>query len=290
MAKFKGGFFASDAGRMTQMFQQAISDNLYQHGLHGTTGLIIMHDPLVYGQPSNHLSLTPTCARPKQNNDEGEEGNSRKYTIMEKFTQYFTSAVQDTWIQLLGEMEGKDPITYEGTRRGWLDYLQAIQALKIPGFQDGLTAFQLVNSLVFLGIASMPSCKDMSYFIHKNHKKGSFRGLETLGFSIPDFSHVHAAFVCVHNHLSTYLSARDKEDVGFSPIFTEHVLCKIVRWEKHIKREARVEFGQLGKQVEDAADQESDVADQHRFAFPLTIHRESIEKAIEEAKQDLLNM
>jgi len=88
------------------------------------------------------------------------------YTIIEKFTQYFTSAAQDTWIQLLGEIAKKDSIIYKGIHCGWLDYLQAVQALKIPGFQDVLTAFQLVNFLVFLGITSMPNCKDISYFIY----------------------------------------------------------------------------------------------------------------------------
>jgi hypothetical protein len=64
-----------------------------------------------------------------------------------------------------------DPITYEGTHCGWLDYLQAIQALKIPGFQDGWTVFQMVDFLVFPGVTLVPNCKAISYFIYQNHNQ-----------------------------------------------------------------------------------------------------------------------
>ncbi|KAF8231274.1 hypothetical protein L208DRAFT_1277894, partial [Tricholoma matsutake] len=91
-----------------------------------------------------------------------------------------------------------------------------------------LTVFQLANYLVFLGIACMPTCSDLADFIHSNRWLGAFCGLESLGFMMKNCTSVHAAFICIHQHLDRHLMQADKELLGFSPIFMEHLLCKVV--------------------------------------------------------------
>src|SRR4051812_16314566 len=108
-----------------------------------------------------------------------------------------------------------------------------IKSLGIPGFQQGLTVFQLANYLVFLGIAKMPPWYEVADFVVENRQKGAFRGLQGLGFHMPDSSSVRAAFYCIHHHLEKNLTEDDKEILGFNVLFTEHILCKVVRWARH---------------------------------------------------------
>jgi len=89
--------------------------------------------------------------------------------------------------------------------------------------------FQLANYLIFLGIATMPHWLEVADFIAENHQKGALCGLEKLGFHMPDSSSVWAVFCCVHHHLEEHLTEEDKQILGFSPLFTEHLLCKVVR-------------------------------------------------------------
>jgi len=38
----------------------------------------------------------------------------------------------------------------------------------------------------------------------------------------------------VYNHLDQFLTEDNKKILGFSPIFVEHLLCKVVRWESRL--------------------------------------------------------
>ena len=279
-----GGFYSADAQTMISHFERVTSSNITKMAAFNQDssptsktkppGYIATHDTCVWGQASNHLSLKPTYQ------DKGHKGH--QYTVNEKFSQYFTDEVQQQWVEMLGDMQGRDPQTYEGTCRTWRDYKAKIQELQIPGFNDGLTVFQLANNLVFLGIATMPDCADISAFIDKNRGKGAFRGLQTLGFSMPHAAAVHAAFMCIHNHLEKFLSQSDQGILGFSPIFTEHVLCKVVRWANALK--GNYDLYTLGQEAENQAISGDAGENDHCFPFPLKITSQAVIEAIEYAK------
>ena len=291
MVKHIGGFFSEDLATMVNHFQKAITSNLYQNDQRDQTktkatshptplpSFITTHDAKIWGQSSNHLLLFPTY----------QSGNQKgsKYTLSDKFGQYFTSDVQTKWQELLGDMMGQDPAEYAGERHSWSHFYNGIKALNIPGFQQGLTVFQLANTLSLLGIAKMPHWSEMADFIAMNRLKGAFRGLEKLGFHMPDTSSVRAAFYCVHRHLEEHLTDEDKRILGFSPIFTEHLLCKVVRWAKHLQNEAKINLYDLGYKAEVKSSDwiaGVNIADKAAFPFPLTIAEESLIKSIVDAK------
>ncbi|KAF8219548.1 hypothetical protein L208DRAFT_1339223, partial [Tricholoma matsutake] len=156
------------------------------------------------------------------------------------------------WTHVLGNMLDQDPLQYTGVWQSWGYYHCMVKDLNIPGFQQGLTMFQPANYLVFLGIATMPHWTEVADFVAENLQKGVFRSLEKLGFHMPDSSSVHATFICIHWHLDKYLTDEDKKILGFSPLFTKHLLCKVVRWAKHLLTEGDINFYNKGLIAESA--------------------------------------
>ena len=286
-----GGFYADNVETMIDRFHNAVSTNWHLINQRSSSNtrksksrtpklpdLIVTYDAHIWGQASNHLALLPTYTS-------GDRRGS-KYTIDEKFNQYFTPVVQHKWTIALKDMLGQDPQKYVGELRSWAYYHQMVKNLNIPGFQQGLTVFQLANYLVFLGIAKMPHWSEVADFIAENRQKGAFRGLEKLGFNMPDSSSVRAAFYCVHHYLEKTLSDDDKHILGFSPLFTEHLLCKVIRWAKHLSTEGGIDFYRMGQDAESSQTTwvvGSNATDEHAFPFLLTIDKESIRAAIKEA-------
>ena len=283
--KQTGGFFAEDSKGMVETFTKVINlriSNHYQVSVSRpestVPGFIPTFDVRIWGQPSNHLKLTPTR--------QGNQDTGRQYSIQEKFEQYFTTDIQKHWCEWLGPMQGQDPNSYTGSRKTWRDYLSNITRLSIPGFKQGLTVFQLVNYLVFLGIARMPTCSDLADFIHSNRRLGAFHGLESLGFVMKNRASVHAAFMCVHQHLDRHLTQADKELLGFGPIFTEHLLCKVVRWTRHVKNDTHKSLEAMGTSIEEESwiwEAGLNISDHTAFPFPLQATPEELNKVIAEA-------
>lgn len=112
----------------------------------------------------------------------------------------------------------------------WRSVLELLLNLNICGFQSGLTVFQLANNITLLGLATMPTAYNVADWVDNNQNLGAFRALQSLGFTMKTSGAVWCAFDTVYTHLEAHLLDEDKNDVGFSPIFVEHVLCKIVRW------------------------------------------------------------
>jgi len=288
-----GGFFADDLAAMVNQFQNAVSTNWYhveqrnsnkskstsKSRRHKIPEEIVTHDVHIWGQASNHLALAPTYHAGAR--------RGTKYTLVDKFSQYFTPTVQENWKRALGDMLHQDPSTYSGSQQTWGYYHRMVKGLNIPGFQQGLTVFQLVNYLVFLGIAKMPEWTEVADFVAENRNKGAFRGLEKLGFHLTDSASVRAAFYCVHQHLEEYLTEEDKRILGFSPLFTEHLLCKVVRWAKHLLREGDIDFYEKGLHAESTSTDWNagfNQTDNTAFPFPLRINKEALENAIKGAK------
>jgi len=293
------GFYKDDVTAMINQFQSAVSTNWYLLDLRNKSDsdsgsksksqsakipeLIVTHDARIWGQASNHLALLPTHG--------SGDRRGKKYTLDEKFKQYFTSVVGEEWTRALGDMLHQGPLQYTGVRRSWGYYHRMVKDLNIPGFQQGLTVFQLANYLVFLGIATMPHWTEIADFVAENRQKGAFRGLEKLGFHMPDSSSIRAAFFCVHRHLDEYLTDEDKKILGFSPLFTEHLLCKVVRWAKHLSTEGDINFYNKGLIAESAAgvwEAGCNQTDNTAFPFPLVINRENLEEAIKEAEVSIM--
>jgi hypothetical protein len=103
---------------------------------------------------------------------------------------------------------------------------------------------------------------------------------------MPDSAYVRAAFYCIHHHLEEYLSDEDKHILGFNPIFTEYLLCKVVRWAKHLSTEGDINFYDMGYKAEQnnfnwvAGANKTDPA---AFPFPLQIDNKNIEKMVKDA-------
>jgi hypothetical protein len=136
----------------------------------------------------------------------------------------------------------------------------------------------------------MPHWLEVADFVAENRQKGAFRGLEKLGFHMQDSSSVQAAFCCVHCHLeeylTEYLTEEDKRILGFSPLFTEHLLCKVIRWAKHLMREGDIDFYDKDLHAESMyTDWEAGLnqTDNVTFPFPLKIDSEELGRAIAEA-------
>src|ERR1700761_1976412 len=107
-----------------------------------------------------------------------------------------------------------------------------------------------------------------------------------MGFSIrtSDPLVVRAAFFCVIVHMDKFLSPKAKEALGYSPIFVEHVLCKVKGWISRFKSKihAQTFISLVQKLVEEATATES-----HKLlSVPVHMTREAIvnEEAIQLAK------
>ena len=234
-----GGFYSSTVGELVQKFEMILTHNtrlLAECGASSKKGVnselvpgyIPLDDVRIWGQPSNQLSATPTLPG---------KPTHQKCTLEEKFSPYFSDVVRDSWMKWLGDLAGHDPAKYTGNLRSWKDGREFMAKLELKGFISGLTVFQLLNNLVFLGLASMPTVNDIADWIYENPTLGAYRGLTNLGFVLTDCGSVRCAFGCVYGHLEKHLTDDDKKLLGFSPIFVEHVLCKVVRWDKHLSDE-----------------------------------------------------
>ncbi|KAF9032190.1 hypothetical protein BJ165DRAFT_1535148 [Panaeolus papilionaceus] len=218
-------FFTFSLDEVVQLFQSAVTKNC---AIFGTTlqankspAFISCFDTRIWGQPSRSFSLAP-------------EGAEKYRGVRHKFEPYWTSSVQDQWEEFLGPNLNIDPQNFQGRRPSWLTILTFLLNLRIPGFQTGLTVFQCANNLALAGICEEPTCQEIVNWVGRNKHLGAWKGLKTLGFSIGDRSGlaVYPAFFCVWKFLDIQLSEKDKVDLGFSPMFVEHILCKITRYSK----------------------------------------------------------
>lgn len=154
--------------------------------------------------------------------------------LHQRFSKYFTLEFGMKWTQFLGDLAGMDPNTYSGPRHSWTHTLNFVQRLGVPPFGSGLSPFQVANHLATYKVCLPPTCDEMALWIHQHPKLGAWKGLEALGFQLDskDVRTTRIAFGAVYNHMDNFLTPQDKGDLswGSGVIFTEHLLCKIVRW------------------------------------------------------------
>jgi hypothetical protein len=97
---------------------------------------------------------------------------------------------------------------------------------------------------------------------------------------------VRCAFGCVYGHLERYLTDDDKQLLGFSTIFVEHVLCKVVRWNHRLscEMEPSSSLDKIAKQLSCVYDWESgqNQTDASAFPFPFEASLEDIDQIIKQ--------
>ncbi|PPQ82940.1 hypothetical protein CVT24_012856, partial [Panaeolus cyanescens] len=219
------GFFSNSISQMTEDFQTALS---YNDAIFGSnpkasklTGFIHCFDLRVWGQPSKAFSLAP-------------DGRQNFQGIQAKFEPYWADAIQDKWAAFLGSRLNTNPDDWVEPKPTWTDTFHFLVGLQIPGFQTGLTVFQCTNNLALAGLCIRPTTQEIVCWINKNRKLGAWRALKTLGFLIDDKSGhaVYAAFSALYQFLDTNLTDVDKKDIDFGPMFLEHLLCKVSRYNR----------------------------------------------------------
>lgn len=279
-----GGFFSETAADLIKKFETIMDVNAItiaeaeaKSDFKRIPGYFCVADPEVWGQYCDQLSIAP-------------KRGGKRLTLDEKFGPYFSPNVQSEWTPWLGSLLNQDPSSYHGDKKTWSDVMNLLKSLQIDGIQTGLTAIQLANNLVFSGLVTMPSPEIVAHWIFGNPGLGAYRGLEHLGFLLVDRPTVHSAFRCVYDHLDRYLSPADKVLLGFSPLFVEHVLCKVVRWEKRLQVEGGTSFKDLVGDRKNCAsewDGNARTGDASHFPIPFDALKSDVEKAVDYANKQM---
>ncbi|KAG1734960.1 hypothetical protein EDD22DRAFT_757131, partial [Suillus occidentalis] len=175
----------------------------------------------IWGRPCAHMALTG--------------GPKKRTTLEDKFEEYFHKDVQDSWLQLLGDLAGNNPETYEGQKPRYSDIKHWLNAIKLTCFSSGLTPLQFCNNAVDLKICDPPEVEEMAAWVGENRHLGAGSGLQALGFQANLRKGVEAAFEVVYWHLERHLHEEDKALLQFSPIFVEHLLCKVARFSRQFE-------------------------------------------------------
>jgi hypothetical protein len=164
---------------------------------------------------------------------------------------FFLPDVQQTWLTLIGSMAGQDPSQFTGAKVEFSALRHWLTQRKLKGFMSGLTPLQFCYSMVALKVCVVPTEEQLGDFVSRNRKLGAFSGLVHLGFQIQDrgANWVKAAFKIVHAHLRATLAKEDSEELEFSPILTEHILCKLARISGAFRQSDGITLAQIGEEA-----------------------------------------
>ncbi|KAF8833739.1 hypothetical protein BDN67DRAFT_1072857 [Paxillus ammoniavirescens] len=190
----------------------------------------------VWGQNCYHFGL-------RLPDSEAGGETLKSLTPSQKFPPFFEKSIQDDWTDFLGPLAGKDPRIETSKHQEWSKALEWIAKQDLLCFGSNktgtLTGLQFCNNLVDLGICKPPSPYAMACFIAKHRMMGAFKALKSQGFQIDPGSEeaVKAAYLCFHTHMETNLSIKDRTDISFSPIISEHLLCKQTRFSNLLHNE-----------------------------------------------------
>jgi hypothetical protein len=160
----------------------------------------------VWGQPNIHLSWYGLKQSPQK-----------------RFSFLFEPKLQDSWVSWI-----------EKDVHSWYDtYKWISEHVKINGFA-GLTLFQCVNNLAYVGICKKPSLAELAVWTSNNSSLGAAHGLSYLGFSCSRGPamvwRLYGALTVLNSFLCHYLSKEDQADLHYDTIWIEHMLCKLSRW------------------------------------------------------------
>jgi hypothetical protein len=153
----------------------------------------------------------------------------------------------------------------------------------------GLTAMQLVNTLVFSKVIRMPTVMEMAQWISDNPTLGAVAGLKFLGFRTSSQDQIQGSYICYHSILDTFLTQEDQKDLGFHPPFTEHLLCKTPRWNRLLGDDKSDTLLKIAAKLGDVAwTSGKNLMDPCALPLPLKITRQHLESALKsEAVSDV---
>ncbi|KAG2097969.1 uncharacterized protein F5147DRAFT_583329 [Suillus discolor] len=194
----------------------------------------------IWGTPSPVFDIRPCTSHSKE-----------PLTPKEKFSALFDKSVQSSWLALLGNRANTDPAHWsEEDRLEADDVRDWLSKQQLPGFIHGLSALQFLNNTVIFGLAKQPTTEATAAFIDKHRGMGSFQGLLLLGYNIDGrgSNWTNAAFLHFYRHLDASLAGEDKNVLQFSPIFAEHLLCKVKRYCTTFTKTDRTSFQALAKE------------------------------------------
>ncbi|KAJ3513252.1 hypothetical protein NLJ89_g3049 [Agrocybe chaxingu] len=249
-------------------------------------GYVVCFDQCIWGQATNLMDITPSMVGQKASSKPGTtKAAIQKLSLEKKFSPYWSDEVQNAWVELLGDMVDQDPLAWQGEKLGWKKTITFIQELRIPLFQNGLTLLQTINNLVFAGIVSMPSLEEVVDWISET-KLGAYKGLQYLNFSVRSREAILFGFASVYWHLNHHLTDADKEVLGFNPLFIEHVLCKLPRWNGRLSKAGALQnLEALGKAAEESANNwlpGQNESDCQAFPFPLIIDQDFLTSVLKD--------
>jgi hypothetical protein len=253
-----------------------------------TWDIVHVDSPAIWGQPSSQLGLFSS------------EVPHRDH-LVKRFTVLFSDEFQTKWMNILGELFNKDPASFSGTLPTWDEMHQFILKLGVTALgsqtQPSLTAFQLTNNLAFAGICSPPRMEDITAWVWKMKSAGANRGLQELGFNTLSLQKTHLAFNCVYQHFDDNLSEQDRSLMGFNNgfgvIFVEHILCKVVRWNRRLvsncgKKASLVQLGDEAVQKEIQWVKGANSDDASLFPIPLTMSTSRLTELLVNSKLSFL--
>ncbi|KAF6756085.1 hypothetical protein DFP72DRAFT_793423, partial [Ephemerocybe angulata] len=106
-----------------------------------------------------------------------------------------------------------------------------IRSLKIRGISgEGLCTLQMANALALSGVVTEPTETELADWIWGHKGLGAWKGLGVLGFQLDNTTAVRCAVKATLDHMKKHMSKEDAETLGLGPLFLEHVLCKVKRW------------------------------------------------------------
>ncbi|KAF7341676.1 hypothetical protein MSAN_02065900 [Mycena sanguinolenta] len=282
-----GGFFKDNADGMVQQFDNIISQNQM------LTRPIQFDNSRAWGrQPNPALLAQPTRKNtaPKQRTTQfttkrkrkADEVPKEKLTLHEKFDPLYAEPVQAQWTTHLGVIAGKDPSQMDITDLPtWSATLKLIADLEIPAFKTGLTAMQLVNTLAFSHVVRLPTVMEMADWISENEDLGARTGLGFLGFRTSGRDEIRGSYICFHHTLEHFLTKDDKALLGFHPAFSEHLLCKLKRWNTMLESDKSVTLEEIAKQLESAPWKPGlNLTDASSLPLPVVVNRKDLEDAL----------
>ena len=231
---------------------------------------------IFYGTANPHLSVMLTTKRMLMSS-ESETGCA---FIRDKFAPYFCEKIRSEWCGFLGKLLNWDladrPL--EDDLHSWTETLDFIHGLKVVGFQSGLTPFQTTNMIALCGLCKLPTEIEMARWVAGHANKGAVAGLSQLKFQADSYSRTQAAFLAFHSFLNINLTSDDKAILRFSPIFTEHLLCKTNRWDRLLEAYAELSLAKLGaKAQEEKWLPGRNLNDSNAFPFPCIFKRNELD-------------
>ncbi|KAJ6505143.1 hypothetical protein C8R45DRAFT_817427 [Mycena sanguinolenta] len=255
-----GGFFKVDVDGMVQQFRNIISQNQ------------MLANPMRFDN-SRAWGRQPNPAL------QGAKGQT---TLHEKFDQLYAESVQAQWTKHLGTMASTDPTKARiEDLPTWSATVKLLSDLEIPAFKSGLTAMQLVNTLVFSQVVRMPTVMEMANWIADNSDLGAVAGLESLGFRTSNHDLIRGSYTCFHRWLEHFLTKEDQDLLGFHPPFTEHLLCKIKRWNSMLENDKSATLEEIAAQPKSVPWKPGqNLTDASSLPLPMVVDRTDLEDAL----------